>query len=154
MKNIIKKDKKNNNIKDNNIKDNKKKINKTKLQSELVNYFLEILMIIKVYHWKTRSHSVHRATDELYDKLNEYIDSFVETMLGKKGNRLNMKGKMIKFTDPSNLKELIKIIYDYRILLEFKINNYIDPIIDTDLLNIRDEILGSLNQFLYLLTLI
>jgi DNA-binding ferritin-like protein len=139
----------------NNNKDNKKinKSNKIKLQSELVNYFLEILMIIKVYHWKTYSYSEHKATDELYEKLNEYIDQFVETMLGKKGNRLNMKGKTIKFTDPSTKKELIKIIYDYRILLELKINNYIDPMIDTDLLNIRDEILGSLNQFLYLLTL-
>ena len=150
MKNIIKKDNKKND------KKNNKKINKTnkiKLQSELVNYFLEILMIIKVYHWRTYSYSEHKATDELYEKLNEYIDHFVEVMLGKKGNRLIMKGKMIKFTDPSTKKELIKIIYDYRILLEFKINNYIDILIDTDLLTIRDDLLGSLNQFLYLLTL-
>ena len=124
---------------------------KVKLQSELVNYFLEILMIIKVYHWKTSSYSEHKATDELYERLNEYIDKFVEIMLGKKQTRLNMKNKTIKFIDPSTKKELIKIIYDYRILLELKINNYIKPT-NTDLLNIRDEILGSLNQFLYLLT--
>ena len=140
-----------NNLKANN---NNSKRSLHKIQEKIIVKFLEMLNVVKIYHWKTRHYATHKATDELYEKLNEYIDSFVETMLGKKGNRLNMKGKMIKFTDPSNLKELIKIIYDYRILLEFKINNYIDPIIDTDLLNIRDEILGSLNQFLYLLTLI
>ena len=130
------------------------KLNKKydKLKAELVNLLLKLLMIIKIYHWKTKSYAEHKATDELYSSLNENIDKFVEVLLGKDGSRLNMKGKNIEFTDPSTTEELKKIVYDYRILLEKKINKYILIKNNTDLLNIRDEILGELNQFLYLLT--
>jgi len=123
------------------------------LKSELINDFLELLMIIKVYHWKTKSYPEHKATDKLYEELNENIDKFVEIMLGKNNSRLNMKGKSIKFSDPNTTVQIKKIIYKYRDLLELKINKYINVKHDTDLLNIRDEILGNLNQFLYLLTL-
>jgi DNA-binding ferritin-like protein len=123
-----------------------------KLKEELVNLLLKLLIIIKVYHWRTHSHAEHKATDHLYDSLNENIDKFVEVLLGKDQSRLNMKGKIIEISDPSTTEELQKIIYEYRILLEKKMNKYISVNIDTDLLNIRDEILGDLNQFLYLLT--
>jgi DNA-binding ferritin-like protein len=130
----------------------KTKENSTKSKNELVNYFLELLIIIKVYHWKTKSYAVHKATDELYERLNEHIDTFVEVMLGKGGTRLDMKGRKIVITDPSTKPEIRKIIYQYRILLEDKMNEYIKEKGNTDLYNIRDEILGNINQFLYLIT--
>ena len=131
-----------------------KKLNKTdnKLREDLVNLLLKLLIIIKVYHWKTKSYAEHKATDELYSSLNEHIDKFVEVLLGKNGSRLNMKGKNIDIKDPSTTEELKKIIYEYRILLENKLEKYIPLEGNTDLYNIRDEILGDLNQFLYLLT--
>ena len=33
--------------------------------------------MIKLFHWKTHSYSTHKATDELYSKLNDDIDKFV-----------------------------------------------------------------------------
>lgn len=138
--------------KKNNIKKPIIKKNSNKSNAELINLLLNLLIIIKIYHWKTESYSEHKATDELYSSLNENIDKFVEVLLGKNGNRLKMKGHSIIINDPSSKKELQKIIYEYRILLENKMNNYISDK-DTDLLNIRDEILADLNQFLYLLTL-
>ena len=131
-----------------------KKLNKTdnKLREDLVNLLLKLLIIIKVYHWKTKSYAEHKATDELYSSLNEHIDKFVEVLLGKEGSRLNMKGKNIDITDPSTTEELKKIIYEYRILLEDKLEKYIPLKGNSDLYNIRDEILGDLNQFLYLIT--
>jgi len=122
-------------------------------KEELVNYYLELLMIIKVYHWKTRSYSEHIATDELYESLNSNFDKFVEVMLGKDDSKLKMKGRSIKFTDPLNKKDLKKIISSYKKLLETSMNKYINIVKDTDLLSIRDDILGSLNQFLFLLAL-
>jgi len=124
-------------------------------KEELVNLFLEILMTIKLYHWKTTSYAEHKATDELYASLNENFDQFVERMLGKdpKYKRLKMKGRTIKFVDPSTKKELIKIVKSFILVLQDKMNKYINVNKDTDLLNIRDEILGDLNQFLYLLSL-
>ena len=124
----------------------------SKKQSELVNSFLKLLIIVKVFHWKTKSYAVHKATDELYENLNEHIDKFVEVMLGKKGTRLDMKNKQIVITDPATLIEFKKMMYEYRILLEDKMNKYISEQGNTDLYNIRDEILGNINQFLYLIT--
>lgn len=73
--------------------------------------------------------------------------------MGKCGNRLNMKGCKIDITDPTNKKGIIKIIDSYKTLLEEKMNHYISDKKNTDLYNIRDEILSDLNQFTYLLTL-
>ena len=134
------------------VKKTNVKTNNHKLKEELVNLLLKLLIIIKVYHWKTKSYAEHRATDELYSSLNEHIDKFVEVLLGKNGSRLNMKGKNIDITDPSTTEEIKKIIYGYRILLENKLEKYIPLEGNTDLYNIRDEILADLNQFLYLIT--
>jgi DNA-binding ferritin-like protein len=135
------------------LKKNQKKNTSIKIKSELTNHFLSLLMIVKIYHWKTHSYAEHKATDELYERLNENFDKFVEVMMGRYDIRLNMKGKSIKFTDPSTKKDFKKIIFEFRTLIENDMNKYINVLKDTDLLNIRDEILGNLDQFLYLLTL-
>jgi len=116
--------------------------------------FLEMLNTVKLYHWKTYSHAQHKATDELYSKLNNSIDSFVEIMLGKTGSRVNLTGtKSIKLSDFNNIYNFKKEVEKYKLFL---INMSKDSIINvssnSDLLNVRDEILGHLNQFTYLLT--
>jgi DNA-binding ferritin-like protein len=136
-------------------KDSKKIIKPTKthkMKEEIVNLLLKLLIDVKVYHWKTKSYAEHKATDKLYDSLNENIDRFVEVLLGKEETRLNMAGKNIKIADPKTIKQFKKIINDYKNLLEKKIDKYLIIGSDTDLLTIRDEILGDLNQFLYLST--
>ena len=62
-----------------------------KCKQEVVVEFLTILNSVKLFHWKTYSYPTHKATDELYTKLNEHIDEFVEVMLGKKGDRVNLR---------------------------------------------------------------
>jgi len=47
-------------------------------KSHIIRVFLEMLNVIKIYHWKTRSYAQHKATDELYGRLNENIDKFIE----------------------------------------------------------------------------
>ena len=124
--------------------DNKKK-------SHIVKVFLEMLNVIKIYHWETRSFSQHKATDELYGRLNEHIDKFVEILLGKDQSRIQMVEREIKLMDASNTKDFQERIFEYRRFLT-DMNIYFDSSRDTDLLNVRDEILGDINQFLYLLT--
>ena len=46
-------------------------------KEQIVKTFLQFLITIKLYHWNTSSYSTHKATDDLYSKLNEGIDSFV-----------------------------------------------------------------------------
>jgi hypothetical protein len=38
---------------------------------------LEMIMMVKLFHWKTHSYATHKATDELYSKLNEHVDQFI-----------------------------------------------------------------------------
>ena len=89
----------------NRTKKNYKKSNKT--NSHIVKVFLEVLNMVKLYHWKTRSYAQHEATDELYLKLNKHIDSFVEVLLGKDERRIKMLEKRIDLIDPSNTRDVM-----------------------------------------------
>jgi len=121
-------------------------------KSHMVKIFLEILNMVKLYHWKTHSYAQHKATDELYSKLNEHIDEFVEVLLGKDGQRIKMMEKRIELIDPNNIKDFKTRIYEYRTFLT-EFNMHFDSKRDSDLLSLRDQLLADINQFLYLLTL-
>ena len=116
--------------------------------------FLEILIMVKLYHWKTSSYATHKATDDLYTNLNANIDKFIEVLLGKAGNRVNLMGKksitLMDLNSPERLRAEINSFKSY--LISITNSPAIRLMSNTDLLNIRDEILGNLNQFLYLLT--
>jgi hypothetical protein len=138
------------------IKNYTKKVGRSSLfQKEITVKFLELLLMIKLFHWKTLSYSTHKATDELYSKLNEHIDTFIEILLGKTGIRTNLLNKhKISLIDLSNKEQLAKKINLYKsYMVNLSSNSFIRSMSNTDLLNVRDEILGDLNQFLYLLTL-
>ena len=126
----------------------------SKFQQEITVKFMEILMMIKLYHWKTHSYATHKATDDLYSKLNENIDKFMEVLLGKTEIRTNLlncrKISLIDLTSHEQLKREIEKCKSY--LINLSENSFLLKMANTDLLNIRDEILGDLNQFLYLLT--
>ena len=123
-------------------------------QKEITITFLEMLLMIKLYHWKTHSYATHKATDELYGKLNENMDHFIEVLLGKSGERIDLtKQKSIPLIDLSSPEALKKEIYSFKgYLASLDKNAAMKLMTNTDLLNIRDEILGDLNQFLYLLS--
>ena len=123
-------------------------------QKEITVIFLQMLLMIKLYHWKTYSYATHKATDDLYSKLNENTDKFIEILLGKTGNRTDLTNqksiKLIDLTSPEALKREIDAFKGY--LVGLNDNKTMKLMSNTDLYNIRDEILGNLNQFLYLLT--
>ena len=123
-------------------------------QQKIVTMFLLMLNTVKLYHWKTTSYSQHKATDELYSNLNENIDSFVEIMLGKKGDRVNLTGqKSIPLFDYTNLSDFKHEVEKYKtFLINMNMDAGLNITNNSDLLNVRDEILGNLNQFTYLLT--
>ena len=123
-------------------------------QKEITMMFLKMLLMIKLYHWKTYSYPTHKATDELYSKLNENMDHFIEVLLGKSGERIDLtKQKSIPLIDLSSQEGLKKQIQSFKgYLVSLNNNKAMKQMSNTDLLNIRDEILGDLNQFLYLLT--
>ena len=125
-----------------------------KFQQEITVKFMEMLMMIKLYHWKTYSYATHKATDELYTKLNGNIDTFMEVLFGKTQIRTNLLNcRKISLIDLSSQEQLKREIEKYKTyLVDLSNNSLMLKMTNTDLLNIRDEILGDLNQFLYLLT--
>ena len=125
-----------------------------KFQKEITVIFFEMLLMVKLFHWKTHSYATHKATDELYGKLNEDIDKFIEILLGKTGSRIDLMGhKSISLIDLNSQEQLKSKIESFKSYLVGLTNNKgLTSMTNTDLLNIRDEILGDMNQFLYLLT--
>jgi len=123
-------------------------------QKEIAIVFLKMLMMVKLFHWKTTSYATHKATDELYTKLNANIDTFIEILLGKSGSRINlMSNKQIKLVDLSNQEAFKREIEAFKgYLVSLNDNKAMQTMTNTDLFNIRDTILGDLNQLLYLLT--
>lgn len=123
-------------------------------QQRILTMFLQMLNTVKLYHWKTSSYAQHKATDELYTNLNVNIDSFVEVMLGKTGGRVNLtRQKTLPLLDYTNLRDFKSEVEKYKkFLIEMNKDADINITNNSDLLNIRDEILGNLNQFTYLLT--
>lgn len=123
-------------------------------QKEIAVIFLEMLMMVKLFHWKTTSYATHKATDELYTKLNANIDSFIEILLGKSGSRIDlMSNKNIKLIDLSNQEAFKKEVEAFKgYLVSLNDNKAMQSMSNTDLFNIRDTILGDMNQLLYLLT--
>jgi len=156
MKNKMKlKSRKLRKMKNKSIKKHPKKMKKNgtsnREKSHIVRVMLEMLNVVKLYHWKTRSYSQHKATDELYGRLNENIDKFVEVLLGKDGSRIDMIEKNIYLKDYSETSDFKQKIYEYREFLK-DLSIYFDNRNDSDLISIRDDILADINQFLYLMT--
>lgn len=121
----------------------------------IVELFFEMLHTIKLYHWKTTSFAQHKATDELHEKLSEHIDKFVEILIGKlptTRDRVQYRGDSIPIYDFQNKQDFIKKLEQYNVTLQ-NFSNRFDSKIDSDLLNIRDEMLGDINQTLYLFSL-
>jgi len=127
-------------------------------KKQMITYMLQMLMTVKLYHWNTLSFSTHKATDELYGTLNTLIDQFVEVLLGKHNNvseRNKHEILTIKtlhlhtYKDNGKFKQQLEMYKKYLVGLSKHFSNGEN----TDLLNIRDEILATLNKISYLLTL-
>ena len=163
-KSIKNKSIKNKSIKNKSIKN--KSIKNKVVHKDIIYFFLQMINAIKLFHWKTTDYATHKATDQLYADLNLKIDQFVEVLLGKNSaihnnnnNNNNTRSYILNITSlklPSfkNNTDLKKEIDHYKIqLMNLTSSPQINKINNSDLLNIRDEILALLNQFLYLLTL-
>lgn len=110
---------------------------------------LRIINQLRVYHWLCDTYAQHKAYGSAYDDLSDLVDTFTEVYMGKYGKTNNNITLDIELsTDTATSTEFI----DSAINFLLKINEMASEE-DTDLLNIRDEMLSSLNKLKYLLTL-
>lgn len=117
-----------------------------------VQFFFMMREQIKLYHWQTKVYSRHKATDAVIEALDTSIDKYVEVYMGKYGRMKMTSGTAsvsVKNLSESSIINFIKkcIVYlNSELVRKLKED-------DTDLVNIRDEMLAELNQLLYLFTL-
>lgn len=118
-----------------------------------VNFFLALQTQIKVFHWQTigkGSHAQHEAFGDFYDTIDGLIDSFVEQAMGKYGRfELNEETGSIELMNYGQT-DLQKFVDSIRNALVNMTKEYDET--DTNLINIRDEMLGEVNKLSYLLT--
>ena len=121
------------------------------MKEEITLKLVQIQLQFKFLHWQTFGDAKHKAYGEIYDSMGDYIDRLVESMMGKYG-RIQFDSEFsIMFQDISALS--VQNFMDG--ITEFLVGmtEQLDPKYDSDLLNIRDEILGDINQTKYRLTL-
>jgi DNA-binding ferritin-like protein len=118
--------------------------------AKIVLYFFELQLNIKLYHWTTDSYSNHKTTNKLLEKLSDLIDSFVEKYMGAFSRPVMKIGSNVPIQNMSKSKyiKLLKQAQDY---LRGDLEKVISK--NSELLNIRDEMLGELDQALYFATL-
>ena len=121
----------------------------TKSGGDIVTHLLTIRNQIKLYHWQTKQFARHTATDALTTALDLNIDAFVESYMGRYG-RPTVSGsiKLHNFSESAAKAFVTRETQYLQKVLPRKIGKE-----DTDLLNLRDTILGDLTKVLYLFTL-
>ncbi len=116
-----------------------------------VNFFLGLQIQLKINHWQTKGYARHQAFGDTYNELQDLVDTYVEEAMGKYGRFvLNDETKTIQMVNLSeiDIKNFINVVRENLI----KFTDDLDKT-DTNLLNIRDEMLGLINKLSYLLTL-
>jgi hypothetical protein len=98
--------------------------------------------IMHIAHLQTTSFAEHKALNNYYDNILELTDSFTEKYFGR--------NKRVEFTIPeSKNMEAVAHMKVMQKLIEDERSNY-----SSDLQNIMDEMIGLVNETLYLLTLV
>jgi len=116
----------------------------------LITNLLTIQNQMRVFHWQTQkkpgSFAQHQAFGTAYEDLDPLIDDFIEIYQGKKGKLMaNGTFNISLHNLDENPEAFIDEFVDYLVNI---VPQRLDDA-DTDLLNIRDEMLAILNQTKY-----
>ena len=118
------------------------------MEKELLANLVQMEAQLKILHWQTESYAEHKAFEDTYDFLKDKFDEIIEVYSGKY-KRPKFDGvKSITFADYSNLK--IDAFLDS--FEEFMRGAFLADQ-DTELANLRDEVIASIQKLKYLLTL-
>jgi hypothetical protein len=111
----------------------------------VVHLALSTLAQVRYMHWMTTDYVVHKELGTLYEKLDDFLDRFVESFLGTHSSEpVNRLPSLHQPIAPNSYSQILLSIKS-----EFKdIRNQMD---DSALENIIDEITGAIDQTLYLL---
>ena len=117
------------------------------MSSEVIHFFFELQLNLKMYHWMTGSYARHKASDQLLDELSGKVDQFVEVYIGRNGKPKVSGKKHVTYGALSD-KDVVGYLKTQLSHVEkMDLSKY------ADLDNIRAEIVAAMNQALYLFAL-
>jgi DNA-binding ferritin-like protein len=119
--------------------------------SSNVNLFLGLHANLKIFHWQTKGLARHEAFADIRSTIEDLMDEFVEQFMGQYGRfTLDDETKVINLINLSEAKptQMAETICQALVQLTDVIDSK-----DTNLLNLRDEMLGAMQKLKYLLTL-
>jgi len=114
------------------------------MQTSLYKEIITFRETLKLYHFQCVTFPEHKASDEILIKLDEQLDKFFEMYQGHEG-RLQIKSLTITINGRLSKAEMIITADRLKDILK----NYH---LEYDLANVRDEIIGTLSLFIYLLS--
>ena len=116
--------------------------------NEIMKFLFTIQIINKLYHLNTSSFARHKAADAFDDSIQEHIDKFAETYIGRYKVKPVVTSIRIDqdFISDEGIERLFIQVRNYLQNLNKLFN-------DSDLLTIRDDLLADVNKTLYLFQL-
>lgn len=98
--------------------------------------------VMHIAHLQTKSFAEHKALNAYYDGILDLTDSFTEKYFGR-------NGRVEIIIPEAKNQDAISHLKSMQVILEAERDNY-----SSDLQNIMDEMIGLVNETLYLLTLV
>lgn len=129
--------------------------------SDILKTLLYFQNQIRLYHWGTKIYSRHVASGHLYEKIDSFIDKFVEIYQGK-FNGGSLSGIPFKYDkldiELYNLNDegIVVCLNDFKSMLVEDLYSWLSNMphhTNSDLKNLIDDLMGDVNKTLYLFTL-
>lgn len=121
----------------------------TNILSRYVTKLLQLRTDIKMFHWQTSSFAYHKVSDELLSSIDDLTDKLVEAISGLINSRPQVLPEMkININNLDDKNSFVNILQQASNFLR-EPNNLLTK---TEIANIRDELLGSIDKALYLLS--
>lgn len=112
-------------------------------------FALNLSAQLKLWHWQTSTHTTHEILGDMYDKVDEELDKFVELVVGAYG--ICAEDYVVAELEPFQSKAQVIAT------IESWIENLSDPSSvfsdNTDIASVRDNIMGILRRGVYLLNM-
>ena len=117
--------------------------------SYILHYLLLLRNQMKIYHWQTKKFARHNAADLLVEELDKLTDKYIEAYSGIYQNIIIYPDTCTLGLDNISDKNIPNFLSAIRKILITET----DKITNSELLNIRDEILNVIDKTIYLFRL-
>lgn len=119
--------------------------------SSIAEFLFSFHCNLKMYHWSTTRYARHKAADECIDRLLVLGDTLMEAYIGRYGRSFNKRESNIALTALDD-KTAVAFLDNASKFLVVDLPRLFKKD-DVDLLNIRDEMLATINTTKYLFSL-